>query len=101
MSAYAFTLLATFFDVISYDAMIVVINILFTIMVITIIIVLTFSLLKIRNFTKMLKANKVFANEWLMAAHLIFFCATFAFYINCVIILARLMDTDYTDYDEK
>ena len=101
MSTYAFVLLASWYSVISYEDLVLVRHSLYIIMVCIIIVVLAFSLRRIRNYTRLLKANKVFANEWLMIAHLFCFCATFVFYINYVIIYVRLMDTDYILYDER
>ena len=81
MSTYAFVLLASWYSVISYEDLVLVRHSLYIIMVCIIIVVLAFSLRRIRDYTRLLKANKVFANEWLMVAHLSCFCATIFCYI--------------------
>ena len=81
--------------------MVVVKNFLFIIMVSIIIFVQTFSLRRIRNFTKLLKANKVFANEWLMIAHLSCFCATIFCYIFYLIVYVRLYESYYIYFTMK
>lgn len=55
---------------------------------------LTFSLYRIRKYSKMLVANKVFANEWLMLVHLSCFTILTITTLVAILIGFNLSETD-------
>ena len=87
--------IAFHFEKISIETSITITATIDLVMTPTMIVILAFSLFRIRQYTKMLKANKVFANEKLMVAHLLCFCATYFFLINDDVMLYATKGVDY------
>ena len=71
------------------------------VVIISITAMLVYSLKRIRQFSRMLKANRVFANEWLMIIHLSGFVLLGLSLIFGISINLALMNIDQADYDES
>ena len=98
---YLTIILAWYYELIGYYETLKIYQTIYFVIVIIFIATMTFSLYRIHNYTKMLVANKVFANEKLMIIHLSCFAMLALTLIIEYSIDFSLRQTEFKNYDEN